>query len=69
MAANGAMETTPDGDILGSGALVADAAVVLSTVAYGVMTRAASLWVAEWAGKLEAWRLAETRGIVRVAVH
>ena len=68
-AADGVMETTPDGDTLGWGALVADAAGILATVASGVMTRAASPRAAEWAGKLEAWRLAETLGIAPAAVQ
>ena len=41
LAADGAMKVTPDGDTLGWGALVADAAGVLATVASGVLTRAA----------------------------
>ena len=48
---------------------MADAAGVLATVASGVMTRAASPWAAGWAGKLEAWRLAETLGIAPAAVQ
>ena len=55
VAAYGAMETTPDGDTLCWGALVAEATGVLATVACGVMTRAASPWAAQWAAKLEAW--------------
>ena len=47
LAADGAMETTPDGDTLGWGALVADATGVLATVASGVVMRAASPWAAE----------------------
>ena len=69
LAADGAMETTPDSDNLGWGALVADAAGVLATVASGVMTRAASPWAAEWAGKLEAWRLAASLGVAPAAVQ
>ena len=42
LAADGAMEVTPDGDTLGWGALVADTVGVLATVASGVLTRAAS---------------------------
>ena len=63
------MEVTPDGDTLGWGALVADAAGVLATVASRVLTRAASPWAAKWAGKLEAWRLAETLGVAPAAVQ
>ena len=48
---------------------MADAGGVLATVASAVMTRAASPWVAEWAGKLEAWRLAETLGVAPAAVQ
>ena len=48
------METTPGGDTLGWGTLVADARGVLATAAFEIRTRAASPWAAEWAGKLEA---------------
>ena len=47
------MELTPDGDTLGLGAFVDDIAEVLETIASGVVTRAASPWASEWAGKLE----------------
>ena len=60
MAADGAMGVTPEGGALGWGALAPDAARVLAIVTSGVVTRAASAWAAEWAGKLEAWRLADT---------
>ena len=63
------MEVTPDGDTLGSGAVVADAAGVLAIVASGVLTPAASPWPVEWVGKLEAWRLAETLGVALAAVQ
>ena len=63
------METTPDGDTLGWGALVADARGVLATAASGVPTRAASPRAAEWAGKLEAWRLAASLGVAPAAVQ
>ena len=33
------------------------------------VTRAASPWAAEWAGKLEAWHLAETLGVAPAAVQ
>ena len=69
LAADGAMETTPDGDTVGWGALVADAGAVLATVASGVMTRAASPWAATRAGKLEAWRLVATLGVAPMAVQ
>ena len=69
LTADGAMEVTPNGDTLGWGALVADAAGVLATAASGVLTRAASPWASEWAGKLEAWRLAETLGNGPAAVR
>ena len=69
LAADGAMEVTPEGDTLGWGALVADTTRVLATAASGVLTRAASPWAAEWAGKLEAWRLAETLGVAPAAVQ
>ena len=48
------MEVTPNGNTLGWGAMV--------------LTRAASPLAAEWAGKLEAWRLAETLGVGPAAV-
>ena len=66
LVADGAMEVTPDGDTLGYGALVADAAGVLATVASVILTRAASPWAAEWVGKLEAWRRAETLAVQHV---
>ena len=69
LAAHGAMEVTLDGDTLGWGALVADAARVLATIASGVLTRAASPCPGEWAGKLEAWRLAKTLVVVPAAVQ
>ena len=69
VAADGAIEVTPKGDTLGWGALVADITGVLATVALGVQTRAASPWAAEWAGKLEAWRLAETLGVAPAAIQ
>ena len=69
LVADGAMETTPDGDTLGRAALLADARGVLATAASGVVTRAASPWAAEWAGKLEAWRLAASLGVARAAVQ
>ena len=69
LAADGAMEVTPDGDTLEWGALVADSTGVLATVASGFLTRAASPWAAEWAGNLEAWRLAETLGIAPAPVQ
>ena len=69
LAADGAMEFTPDGDTLGWGALVGDAAGVLATVASRIMTRAASTCPAEWACKLEAWRLAETLGVDPAALQ
>ena len=65
----GAMEATPDGDTLGSGALLAHAAGVLATVASRVLMRAASPSAAEWAGKVEAWRLAETLGVAPAALQ
>ena len=69
LAAEWAVAVTPDGDTLGWGALAADAAGVLATVASGVVTRAASPWAAEWADKLEAWRLAETLGVAPTVVQ
>ena len=69
LAVDGAMEVTPDGATLGWGALVADAAGVLATVASRVLTRASSPWAAEWAGKLEAWRLTVTLGVAPAAVQ
>ena len=69
LAADGVMEVKPEGDTLGWGALVADIAGVLATVASGIQTRAASPWAAEWAGKLEAWHLAETLGVAPAAVQ
>ena len=68
LAADGAMEVTPHGNTLGWGALVADAVGVLATAASGFLTPAASRWAAEWAGKLEAWRLAETPGVASAAL-
>ena len=67
--ADGAMETSPDGDTLGWGALVADAHGVLATAASVVLTRAAIPRAAEWAGKLEAWRLAASLGVAPAAVQ
>ena len=69
LAADGAMETTRDDDSLGWRALVADASGVLSTIASGVMTRAARPWAAEWAGKLDAWCLAASLGLAPAAVQ
>ena len=69
LAADGAMEVTLDGNTLGWGALVADAAGVIAIVVSGVLTRAASPWAAERAGKLEAWHLAETLGVAPPAVQ
>ena len=63
------METTPDIDTLGCGALVADAAGVLATVASEIMKQAASPWAAKWGGKLEAWRLAASLGVAHAAVQ
>ena len=69
LVADGAMETSPDGDTLGWGALVADTRRVLATAASGVQTQAASPWAAEWAGKLEARRLAAWLGVAPAAVQ
>ena len=63
------MEVMPDGDTLGWGALVADTAGVLATIASGVLARVGSPWAAEWAGKLEAWCLAVTLGVAPWAVQ
>ena len=63
LVADGAMETTPDAGTLGWGGLVVDARGVLATAASGVLTRAASPWAAEWAGKVEAWRFAASLGV------
>ena len=69
MVADGAMESTPNGDVLGWGALVDDAQGVLATAASGHLTRAASPWAAEWAGKLEAWHFAASQEIAPAAVQ
>ena len=69
LVADGAMETTPDGNTLSWGALVADAQGVLATAASGVLTWAESPWAAEWAGKLEARRLAASLGVAPAAVQ
>ena len=69
LVADGAKKTTPDGDILDWGALVAEAAGVLVTVTSGVMMRAASPCAAEWASKLEAWRLAASLRVAPAAVQ
>ena len=63
LAADGAMEVTPKGERLCWGALLADAAGILATVALGALTRAANPWAGEWAGKLEAWLVFETLGV------
>ena len=68
MAADGAMEVMPKGDILGC-TLVADSDRVLATVASGIQTRAASTWATEWAGKLEAGQVAKTLGVTPAAVQ
>ena len=69
LVADGAMETTPGGHTLGWGALVADTRGVLATAASGVLTRTTSPWAAEWAGKLEAWRLTASLGVAFAAVE
>ena len=63
------MEVTRDSDTLGWGALVGDTTRVFASVVAGVHTVAASPWAAQWAGKLKAWRLAETLGVVPTAVQ
>ena len=63
------MESRPDGDTVGWGALVEDAQGGLATAASGVLPRAASLSAADWAGKLEAWPLAESLEVARKAVQ
>ena len=67
-AADGAKEVTPDGDTLGWRVLVADTAGVLVISASSLLTRADGSWAANWAAKLEAWRLAETMGVAPAAV-
>ena len=69
LVADGALETTPDGDTLGRGALTADARGVLATAASGVVTRADSPLAAEWARKLEARRLAASLRVAPAAVQ
>ena len=48
---------------------MADNVGVLATVASGILTRATSSWAAEWAGKLEAWHLAEKLGVTPAAIQ
>ena len=63
-----ALVVTLEGDDLGWAGLVAHDCGILATVHSRVSTVSSSPRVADWAGKLDAWDLAASRGVPPSAV-